>query len=94
MSRSLKALIFELFFTVGCIGSVHYLFGHGKLLPNLVMFPYYKESIDIWELLWLVVLTDLIVKIITVDIKILVTVLPTVVLPFQKRVSFYLLKGL
>ncbi|CAG9135586.1 unnamed protein product [Plutella xylostella] len=63
MSRSLKALIFELFFTVGCIGSVHYLFGHGKLLPNLVMFPYYKESIDIWELLWLVVLTDLIGKV-------------------------------
>ena len=67
---------------------VQYFLGHGKLLPNVVMFPGYTE-LDVWELLWLVVLTDLIVKIITVEIKILVTMMPAFILPFQKRVSFW-----
>lgn len=86
MNRSIVALFSELLFSAGGIVIVHFLFGHGKLLPNVVMFPGYTDPIDVWELLWLVVLTDLIVKIITVDIKILVTMMPAFVLPFQKRV--------
>lgn len=87
MNRSLLSLFSELASTITCIVIVHFLFGHGKLLPNVVMFPNYTE-LDIWELIWLVVLTDLIVKIITVDIKILVTIMPACILPFQKRVSY------
>ncbi|PZC78931.1 E3 ubiquitin-protein ligase RNFT2 [Helicoverpa armigera] len=89
MHRSILALFSELVFTSSCIVIVHFLFGHGKLLPNVVMFPGYTE-LDVWELLWLVVLTDLIVKIITVDIKILVTMMPAFILPFQKRGKVYL----
>ncbi|CAB3236080.1 unnamed protein product [Arctia plantaginis] len=89
MNRSILALLSELVFTSSCIVVVHFLFGHGKLLPNVVMFPGYTE-LDVWELLWLVVLTDLIVKIITVDIKILVTMMPAFILPFQKRGKVYL----
>lgn len=89
MNRSILALFSELVFTTSCIAIVHFLFGHGKLLPNVVMFPGYTE-LDVWELLWLVVLTDLIVKIITVDIKILVTMMPAFILPFQKRGKVYL----
>lgn len=88
MNRSILALFSEFVFTTSCIVIVHFLFGHGKLLPNVVMFPGYTE-LDVWELLWLVVLTDLIVKIITVDIKILVTMMPAFILPFQKRVSYF-----
>lgn len=88
MNRSIVALFSEFTFTASCIVIVHFLFGHGKLLPNVVMFPGYTNPIDVWELLWLVVLTDLIVKIITVDIKILVTMMPAFLLPFQKRVIF------
>lgn len=86
MNRSIVALFSELFFSASCIVIIHFLFGHGKLLPNVVMFPEYTDPIDVWELLWLVVLTDLIVKIITVDIKILVTMMPAIILPFHKRV--------
>ncbi|XP_068623021.1 E3 ubiquitin-protein ligase RNFT2 [Battus philenor] len=90
MNRSLLALFCELVFTTSCIAIVHFLFGHGKLLPNMIMFPGYTNPIDVWELLWLVVLTDLIVKIVTIDIKILVTMLPAFILPFQKRGKVYL----
>ncbi|KAL0832296.1 hypothetical protein ABMA28_001737 [Loxostege sticticalis] len=90
MNRSIVALFSEFTFTASCIVIVHFLFGHGKLLPNVVMFPGYTNPIDVWELLWLVVLTDLIVKIITVDIKILVTMMPAFLLPFQKRGKVYL----
>lgn len=89
MNRSILALFSEFVFTSSCIVIVHFLFGHGKLLPNVVMFPGYTE-LDVWELLWLVVLTDLIVKIITVDVKILVTMMPAFILPFQKRGKVYL----
>ncbi|XP_075975822.1 E3 ubiquitin-protein ligase RNFT2 isoform X2 [Anticarsia gemmatalis] len=89
MNRSILALFSELVFTSSCIVIVHFLFGHGKLLPNVVMFPGYTD-LDVWELLWLVVLTDLIVKIITVDIKLLVTMMPAFILPFQKRGKVYL----
>ncbi|XP_053605355.1 RING finger and transmembrane domain-containing protein 2 [Plodia interpunctella] len=90
MNRSILALFSELVFTGSCIIIVHFLFGHDKLLPNVVMFPGYRESINVWELLWLVVLTDLIVKIITVDVKIVVTMMPAILLPFQKRGKVYL----
>ncbi|XP_013174143.1 PREDICTED: RING finger and transmembrane domain-containing protein 2 isoform X2 [Papilio xuthus] len=89
-NRSILALFCELVFTVCCIGVVHFLFGHGKLLPNVIMFPGYTEPIDVWELLWLVILTDLVVKIVTVDVKILVTMMPAFLLPFQKRGKVYL----
>ncbi|XP_045496713.1 RING finger and transmembrane domain-containing protein 2 [Colias croceus] len=90
MNRSFLALLSELLFTTSCIAVVHFLFGHGRLLPNVIMFPGYTEPIDVWELLWLVVLTDLIVKIITVDVKIIVTMMPSIVLPYQKRGKVYL----
>lgn len=91
MNRSFLALLSELLFSSSCIVIVHFLFGHGRLLPNVIMFPGYTEPIDVWELMWLVVLTDLIVKIITVDIKIFVTMMPSFVLPYQKRVSQFLI---
>ena len=90
MNRSIISLFSELIFATSSILIVHFLFGHGKLLPNVIMFPGYTDTMDVWELLWLVVLTDLIVKIITVNIKILITMMPACVLPFQKRVSFLL----
>ncbi|KAL4716288.1 hypothetical protein ACJJTC_014768 [Scirpophaga incertulas] len=90
INRNMVALLCEFIFTMSCIVIVHFLFGDGKLLPNVVMFPTYTHPISLWELMWLVVLTDLIVKIITVDIKILVTMMPVMLLPFQKRGKVYL----
>ncbi|CAK1541284.1 unnamed protein product [Leptosia nina] len=90
MNRSFLALLSELLFSSSCIVIVHFLFGHGRLLPNVIMFPGYTEPIDVWELMWLVVLTDIIVKIITVDTKIVVTMMPSFVLPYQKRGKVYL----
>ncbi|XP_061705204.1 E3 ubiquitin-protein ligase RNFT2 [Cydia pomonella] len=90
LNRSIVGLGFVLAWTAGFVAVVHYVFGEGKLLPNVVMFPAYAGPIDVWELLWLVVLTDLIVKIITVDVKILLTMLPACLLPFQKRGKVYL----
>ncbi|OWR43934.1 hypothetical protein KGM_210736 [Danaus plexippus plexippus] len=90
MNRSLLALFSEFVFATSSILIVHFLCGHGKLLENVVMFPVYTEPITVWELLWLVILTDLIVKIITVNIKIVITMLPAFILPFQKRGKVYL----
>ncbi|KAI8420691.1 hypothetical protein MSG28_007920 [Choristoneura fumiferana] len=90
MNRSIVTLGFEVLWTTGFIVAVHYVFGEGKLLPNIIMFPGYTDPIDVWELLWLVVLTDLMVKIITVNVKILITMMPACLLPFQKRGKVYL----
>ncbi|XP_035441023.2 RING finger and transmembrane domain-containing protein 2 [Spodoptera frugiperda] len=89
MHRSLSSCLLEMFTTLGIVAIVHYLFGHGKLLYNVVMFPAYS-NLNIWELLWLIILTDLIVKIITVNIKMVVTILPSSILPYQKRGRVFL----
>lgn len=90
ISRSVLALCLGLFYTLTSVYIVHVLFGHGKLLSNLIMFPFYDTPMNVWDLIWLVVLTDLIVKIFTVDFKMLVTMLPGCLLPFQKRGKVYL----
>ncbi|KOB77847.1 RING finger and transmembrane domain-containing protein 2 [Operophtera brumata] len=88
-NRSIRAMLSEIFYTVCCIFVVQVLFGHEKLLPNVVMFPAYTQ-LDVWELIWLVSLTDLMAKIITVDFKLLITMMPACLLPFQKRGKVYL----
>ncbi|XP_049871007.1 RING finger and transmembrane domain-containing protein 2 isoform X2 [Pectinophora gossypiella] len=90
MNRSIVALFCELVLTTAVVTLIHFFCGHGRLLPNVIMFPGYKSPITVWELLWLVVLTDLIVKIFTVNIKTLVTMMPAFLLPFQKRGKLYL----
>ncbi|XP_050680192.1 RING finger and transmembrane domain-containing protein 2 isoform X2 [Leptidea sinapis] len=90
VNRSFLALLCELVFSLGSVIIVHFLFGHDRLLPNVVMFPGYTEPIKVWELLWLVMNTDLIVKIFTVDVKILITMVPSCMLPYQKRGKVYL----
>ncbi|KAI5633601.1 ring finger domain-containing protein [Phthorimaea operculella] len=90
MNRSIVALLCEFVLTSSIVTIIHFFCGHGRLLPNVIMFPGYESPINVWELLWLVVLTDLIVKIITVNIKIIVTMMPAFLLPFQKRGKVYL----
>ena len=49
--------------------------------------PPYSQPLSVWDLLWIVGVTDFVLKLITIILKISIAALPVVVLPYQRRVS-------
>lgn len=85
--RSFAKLVLALFYVIASITFINYIFEEEKIYLNLVFVRTYSKPLSVWDLLWVVIITDIILKLITVAVKIIVTVLPDRVLPFQKRVS-------
>lgn len=88
--RSFSKLGLALLYIFCCNAFILYLFQDEKLYLNLIFIRTYNKVLTVWDLLWFVTITDFILKLITVAIKICITVLPERVIPFQKRVSKYL----
>lgn len=84
--RSLSKLFVALLYILACFAFIGYVFEDEKLYLNLVFIPPYKQPATVWALLWTAGLTDFILKLITIIFKILLTMLPVKVIPFQRRV--------
>lgn len=82
-NRSHMALLGILFYIIGCFVFINFVFKEP-------MFFSYTPPKTISQLLWTVAVTDYVLKLITVAFKVLMTLFPVRILPFQKRVSFIL----
>lgn len=92
--RSLVTLCIELLYIGSCILFVHYIFSddlhHLNIFFNLILIRTFTDSLTVGKLLWIVTITDFGLKLVTVTVKILLTMLPGRIVPFQKRVLIFL----
>jgi hypothetical protein len=87
-NRSLKKLFSELLYTICCLVLMNLMFENTEhLLKSVIMMPSYTEPLTGWDLIWLVCVTDFLIKLITIDVKIFITCLPIKFIPIAKRVS-------
>lgn len=85
--RCFAKLTLALCYIIATIVFTIFLFESEKIYLNLIFFRTYNKPLSFMDLLWFVIITDLILKLITVAVKIILTMLPERVLPLQKRVS-------
>ncbi|XP_017783586.1 PREDICTED: RING finger and transmembrane domain-containing protein 2 [Nicrophorus vespilloides] len=89
--RNITKLLWTLLYIILGIVSFHVLIDKERLYLNLVFVNSYKSPLKVWDLLWFVGITDFILKLITVAVKVILTLMPEVVVAFQKRGKVYLL---
>ncbi|KAK0086602.1 hypothetical protein PV325_002911 [Microctonus aethiopoides] len=82
-NRSGKTLLHVLLYIFGALAILYF-------APNRAPLFYSTESLFFWELLWSIIVTDFILKLITVALKTLLTCLPTTILVCPKRGKYYL----
>lgn len=87
--RNMSKLRLALLYIIACILFIHYIFEDEKLYLNLVFVRTYDKPLSVWDLLWFVIITDFILKLITVAVKICLTMLPGKIIAFQERVSIW-----
>ncbi|CAG9772549.1 unnamed protein product [Ceutorhynchus assimilis] len=92
--RSIWILSVELCYIIVCILSIHFLFEddlhHFNIVLNLVLIRTFNHPLTVLNLLWIVTITDFTLKLITVKIKIILTMLPAKIVEFKKRGKIYL----
>lgn len=92
--RSISTLSLELVYIFVCLVFIHYVFEDDlhnfNIVLNLVLIRTFTHPLSVWNLLWIVLITDFVLKLFTVTIKILITMLPGAVLEFKKRGKVYL----
>lgn len=85
--RNLSKLRLALLYIAACIFFIYYVFEDKKLYLNLLFIRTYDKPLSVWDLLWFVIITDFILKLITIAVKICLTMLPGKLVAFQERVS-------
>ncbi|CAG9854759.1 unnamed protein product [Phyllotreta striolata] len=92
--RSVTTLGLNLFYIMACLVFVHYVFSDDlhdfNVVLNLVLIRSFNHPLTVWNLLWIVTITDFTLKLLTVSLKLLLTTLPDFVLEFKKRGKMYL----
>ncbi|XP_023019525.2 E3 ubiquitin-protein ligase RNFT2 [Leptinotarsa decemlineata] len=91
--RSIRALAVELLYILVCLIFIHYEFSdiqNFNIILNLILIRNFIHPLSVWNLLWIVTVTDFTLKLITVAIKIFFAMLPERVLEFKKRGKIYL----
>lgn len=92
--RSIWTLAIELCYIFVCIISIHYLFADDlhnfNIVLNLVLIRTFNHPLTVLNLLWIVTITDFTLKLFTVMIKIMLTMMPGKVVEFKKRGKIYL----
>lgn len=91
--RSMITLSIELLYIVVCLLFIHFVFSDDlhsyNVLLNLVLIRTFTHPLTVWNLLWIVTITDFTLKLLTVTVKIFLTMLPAAAVEFKKRVSLY-----
>ncbi|CAH1119272.1 unnamed protein product [Phaedon cochleariae] len=92
--RSKATLCLEFLYIVVCLLFIHYVFAdelhNFNVVLNLVLIRSFTHPLTVWNLLWVVTITDFTLKLVTVSFKIVLTMLPGSVLEFKKRGKVYL----
>lgn len=91
--RSIPTLGIELVYITVCLLFVHYLFADDlhnmNIVMNLVLIRTFTHPLTVWNLLWIVTITDFTLKLVTVTVKIILTMMPGVIVDFKKRVNMF-----
>ncbi|XP_038059751.1 RING finger and transmembrane domain-containing protein 2-like [Patiria miniata] len=88
--RNLKSLLFMSLLLPFNIAVVYYVFADQQLPKCLIFLKPNFEKMDFWTLLWVIGITDYVIKYITIATKCLVTALPRVCLSFKRRGRVFL----
>lgn len=86
--KSISKLFLSLLYIFLCIFFINYIFEDEKLYMSLIFIKTFDKPLRVWDLLWIVGITDFILKLITVALKIFVILMPGRFLPYQKRVRY------
>ncbi|XP_065169874.1 RING finger and transmembrane domain-containing protein 2 [Atheta coriaria] len=84
-----KLLLAAVYIGIG-IFFIYYIFDDQMLYMSLIFIQDYKVPMNEWDLLWYVGITDFVLKLITIAVKIVFTLLPGFIVAFQKRGKIYL----
>ena len=84
-----KKLILLVLFLLLNVTVFFIIFNDYKLYNCLVFISPNVKKMDTWNLIWIVVCSDTIIKFLTISFKALITILPFKVMPLRKRGSYY-----
>lgn len=84
--KSISKLLISLVYIFLCIFLINYIFQDEKLYTSLIFIKTFDKPFTVWDLLWFVCITDFILKLITIAMKILIILMPGRILPYPKRV--------
>lgn len=85
--KSKSKLSVSLLYIFLCTFLISYIFEDEKLYMSLIFIKTFEQPFNVWDLLWYVCITDFMLKLITVGLKIFVILIPGSVLPYSKRVN-------
>ncbi|KAG1657878.1 RING finger and transmembrane domain-containing protein 2 [Nymphon striatum] len=88
--RYLISLLTATINLVFCIFFIYYVFDDQQFQVAILLVPVCNRPLDFGELLWIVIVTDFILKYITMLLKIFVLVIPQQLIPYQKKGKYYL----
>ncbi|XP_017793247.1 PREDICTED: RING finger and transmembrane domain-containing protein 2-like isoform X2 [Habropoda laboriosa] len=83
-NKSLMSLLVITCYIIACIAFINFECDTHILSP-------YTQPLTVWELLWSVLITDFVLKLITIICKVFVTCLPSKLLALRKRGKYYLM---
>ncbi|XP_029016428.1 RING finger and transmembrane domain-containing protein 2 isoform X3 [Betta splendens] len=89
--RSVFAALWIVMFCSGNIVYIYYTFSHEELHNSLIFSKPNLNSFDFFDLIWVVGITDFVLKYFTIGLKCFVLFLPKILLAFKSRGKFYLL---
>ncbi|XP_043583854.1 RING finger and transmembrane domain-containing protein 2 isoform X1 [Bombus pyrosoma] len=83
-NKSWLSLLVITCYIIGCIVFIHFEY-------DTYLFSSYTQSLSIWELLWSVLIKDLVLKLITIIFKVFLTCLPSKLLALRKRGKYFVM---
>lgn len=82
-NKSWLSLLIITCYIIGCIVFIYFEY-------DTRIFSPYSQPLTIWELLWSVLITDFVLKLITIIFKVFLTCLPSKLLALRKRGKYFL----
>lgn len=90
--RDLKSLLLPSLYIILSVVYIYvykYLYEDDHSFLNLIFIPTFVKPLNLYELLWMVIVTDFVLKLVTILIKLGLTALPDWLVGFPKRVRNY-----
>ncbi|XP_006001213.1 RING finger and transmembrane domain-containing protein 2 [Latimeria chalumnae] len=88
--RSVLVVLWILVFLAGNTFYLYYAFRSQQLYNSLLFLKPNLETLDFFDMMWIVGITDFVLKYITIGLKCLVLLLPKILLAIKSRGKFYL----
>lgn len=88
--RQITSLLMVLVNLTMCVIVIYAVLGEKDLAYALAFIAPYSSPISIWDVLWIISVTDFVLRIITVGIKLFILAIPGQLVAFQKKGKHYL----